>query len=53
MIRKTVTVLNIALLGMVCYLYGNYQGQQVQKQVDNTMAIRYAVLQAMNYEGNQ
>lgn len=48
MVKRVINLLNVALFGMVCYVYGNYQGQQVQKEVDNSMAIRYAVLQALN-----
>ena len=40
--------LNFALVGMVGYVWGTYDGLQMQKQVDNQMAIRYALLQAMN-----
>ena len=39
--------LNFALVGMVGYVWGQYDGLQMQKQVDNRMAIRYAVTQAM------
>ena len=40
--------LNFALVGMVGYVWGTYDGLQMQKEVDNQMAIRYALLQAMN-----
>jgi hypothetical protein len=40
--------LNFALVGMVGYVWGHYDGLQEQKSVDNQMAIRYAVLQALN-----
>lgn len=40
--------LNFALVGMVGYVWGHYDGLQTQKEVDNRMAIRYALLQAMN-----
>ena len=43
-----VWALNFALVGMVGYVWGTYDGLQQQKQVDNRMAIRYAVLQALN-----
>jgi hypothetical protein len=46
--KRAINLLNVALFGMVCYVYGNYQGLQEQKSVDNQMAIRYAVLQALN-----
>jgi hypothetical protein len=46
--KRVINLLNVALFGMVCYVYGNYQGHQEQKSVDNQMAIRYAVLQALN-----
>lgn len=40
--------LNFVLVGMCGYVWGTYDGLQMQKEVDNRMAIRYAVLQAMN-----
>ena len=40
--------LNFALVGMVGYVWGHYDGERVQKQVDMQMQIRYALLQAMN-----
>lgn len=40
--------LNFALVGMVGYVWGQYDGLQMQKAVDNQMAIRYALIQAMN-----
>ena len=49
---KKITILawaiNFALVGMVGYVWGNYAGLQQQKTVDNQMAIRYALIQAMN-----
>ena len=49
---KKITILawaiNFALVGMVGYVWGTYAGLQQQKQVDNQMAIRYALIQAMN-----
>ena len=47
MIKTTVKLLNVAMFGIVCYVYGNYQGQQVQKTVDNQVAINYAVYKAL------
>ena len=40
--------LNFVLVGMVGYVWGTYDGLQMQKEVDMQMQIRYAVLQAMN-----
>jgi hypothetical protein len=40
--------LNFALVGMVGYVWGHYDGTQVQKEVDMQMQVRYALLQAMN-----
>ena len=40
--------LNFVLVGMCGYVWGQYDGLQMQKQVDMQMQIRYAVLQAMN-----
>ena len=40
--------INFALVGMVGYVWGNYTGLQAHKTVDNQMAIRYALIQAMN-----
>ena len=40
--------LNFALVGMVGYVWGHYDGLQAQKQVDMQMQVRYALLQAMN-----
>lgn len=39
--------LNFALVGMVGYVWGTYDGLQMQKEVDMQMQIRYAVAQAM------
>ena len=39
--------LNFAIVGMVGYVWGHYDGLQAQKQVDMQMQIRYAVAQAM------
>ena len=39
--------LNFALVGMVGYVWGHYDGERVQKEVDMQMQIRYAVAQAM------
>ena len=39
--------LNFAIVAMVGYVWGHYDGQQVEKQVDMQMQIRYAVAQAM------
>ncbi len=49
---KTVgMILNLVIFTMFGYVFGYHQGQSVEKEVDNSMAIRYAVLQAINYEG--
>ena len=39
--------LNFAIVGMVGYVWGHYDGTQVQEEVDMQMQIRYAVAQAM------
>ena len=39
--------LNFALVAMIGYVWGHYDGLQAQKQVDMQMQIRYAVAQAM------
>ena len=44
--------LNFALVGMFGYVWGHYDGLQVQKQIDNRMAIRYAVYKALTEENN-
>lgn len=46
--KRVINLLNVALLAMVCYVYGYHQGYTEEKVVDNQMAIRYALLQAMN-----
>ena len=40
--------LNFAIVAMVGYVWGHYDGLHAQKQVDMQMQIRYALLQAMN-----
>lgn len=39
--------LNFAIVGMIGYVWGHYDGQNVQKEVDMQMQIRYAIAQAM------
>ena len=48
MVKRIVNLLNVALLAMCGYVYGYHPGFTAEKQVDNRMAIRYAVLQALN-----
>lgn len=42
-----VWALNFAIVAMVGYVWGHYDGERVQKEVDMQMQIRYAVAQAM------
>ena len=48
---KKITLLawamNFALVAMIGYVWGHYDGLQAQKEVDMQMQIRYAVAQAM------
>ncbi len=53
MIRTTVKLLNVALFGMVCYMFGTIVGQDTQKVVDNQVAINYAVYKALEEGNNQ
>jgi len=46
--KRAINLLNVALLAMCGYVYGYHQGFTAEKPVDNSMAIRYAVIQAMN-----
>ena len=48
MIRKTVLVLNFCLMGMVGYIWGYHQGITAQEYTVDPMAIKYALIQAMN-----
>ena len=45
--KRVINLLNVALLTMCGYVYGYHQGFTVEKPVDNSMAIRYALIQAM------
>lgn len=47
MIKRAINLLNVALLAMCGYVYGYHQGFTAEKPVDNSMAIRYALIQAM------
>ncbi len=47
MIRKIANLLNIALFGMACYMYGNYQGTNAQIPVDIQQQINYTVYKAI------
>jgi hypothetical protein len=47
MVKRVITLLNVALLAMCGYLVGYHQGYNTEKPVDMQMQIRYAVVQAM------
>ena len=47
MIRNTVLVL-APLMGMVGYIWGYHQGITAQEYTVDPMAIKYALIQAMN-----
>ena len=53
MIRSIVKLLNVALFGMVCYMFGTIVGQDTQKMVDNQVQINYAVYKAITEGSNQ
>jgi len=46
-------VLNFAIVAMVGYVWGHYDGMNTQKVVDNRVAINYAVYKALEEGNNQ
>jgi len=49
--KRAINILNICLFAMCGYVYGYHAGFVAKKEVDRSMDIRYAIVQAMNYEG--
>ena len=49
--KRVITLLNVALLAMCGYVWGHYDGMNQKKEVDNRVAIQYAVYKAIA-EGN-
>jgi hypothetical protein len=49
--KRAINLLNVALLAMCGYIWGHYDGMNYKKEVDNRVAIQYAVYKAIA-EGN-
>ena len=49
--KRVINLLNVALLAMCGYVWGHYDGMNYNKEVDNRVAIQYAVYKAIA-EGN-